>query len=186
MQGRTPTVAKGQHPVPLTPLWCSWQQHGHMHGEEPHGIMSFRIWRHLVRHPAPTPNDASAPHRGLGGLSRANASASGVCMVGQDSPGRRTVTQRGRVARSSTLNYQTAHLYPVSQCLTCHNKIQNPNFQTWKEKLCPFPTKYYYWGLFSSPRNPKSFQDSLSYRILRDMHKALNINKNKTNHTVWL
>ena len=35
------------------------------------------------------------------------------------------------------------------------------------------------WALFSSPRNSKSFQDSLSHRILRHMHEALNINKIK-------
>ena len=34
-------------------------------------------------------------------------------------------------------------------------------------------------ALFSSPQNPKSFQDSLSHRILRHMHEALNIDKNK-------
>jgi len=35
------------------------------------------------------------------------------------------------------------------------------------------------WALFSSPRNSKTFQDSLSHRILRHMHEALNINKIK-------
>jgi hypothetical protein len=35
------------------------------------------------------------------------------------------------------------------------------------------------WNLFSSPRNSKSFQDSLSHRILRHIHEALNIDKNK-------
>jgi len=34
-------------------------------------------------------------------------------------------------------------------------------------------------ALFSSSRNPKSFQDSLSHRILRHIHEALNINENK-------
>ena len=34
-------------------------------------------------------------------------------------------------------------------------------------------------ALFSSLRNPKSFQDSLSHRILRHMHEALNIDENK-------
>jgi len=34
-------------------------------------------------------------------------------------------------------------------------------------------------ALFSSPRNSKSFQYSLSHRILRHMHEALNIHKNK-------
>jgi hypothetical protein len=34
-------------------------------------------------------------------------------------------------------------------------------------------------ALFSSTRNPKRFQDSLSHQILRHMHKALNIDENK-------
>jgi hypothetical protein len=34
-------------------------------------------------------------------------------------------------------------------------------------------------ALFTSPRNPKSFQDSPSHRILRHMHEALNIDENK-------
>jgi hypothetical protein len=32
-------------------------------------------------------------------------------------------------------------------------------------------------ALFSSPQNLKTFQDSLSHRILRHMHRALNIDK---------
>ena len=36
-----------------------------------------------------------------------------------------------------------------------------------------------YLGLFSSHQKPKTFQDSSSHRILRHMHGALNINKNK-------
>ena len=34
-------------------------------------------------------------------------------------------------------------------------------------------------ALFSSPQKAKSFQDSPSHRILRDMHEALNINESK-------
>jgi len=37
----------------------------------------------------------------------------------------------------------------------------------------------FFLALFSSPRNPKSFQNSLSHRILRHMHEALNIDENK-------
>jgi len=33
--------------------------------------------------------------------------------------------------------------------------------------------------LVRSLRNPKSFKDSLSHRILQHMHEALNIDKNK-------
>jgi len=35
------------------------------------------------------------------------------------------------------------------------------------------------WVLFSSPRKPKSFQDSPSHRILWHMHETLNIDENK-------
>jgi hypothetical protein len=35
------------------------------------------------------------------------------------------------------------------------------------------------WALFSSHRNPKFFQDSLSHQILRHMRGALNIDENK-------
>ena len=34
-------------------------------------------------------------------------------------------------------------------------------------------------ALFSSPRNSKIFEDSLSHRILRHMHEILNIDENK-------
>ena len=34
-------------------------------------------------------------------------------------------------------------------------------------------------SLFSSPQKPKTFQDSLSHRILRHMHAVLNIDENK-------
>ena len=36
------------------------------------------------------------------------------------------------------------------------------------------------------PKTIKNFQDSPSHRILRHMHETLNIEKNKTNYTVYL
>jgi len=41
-------------------------------------------------------------------------------------------------------------------------------------------------ALFSSPQTPKTFQDSMSHRILRHMHGALNIDKTKTSCTICL
>jgi len=41
------------------------------------------------------------------------------------------------------------------------------------------PARRTHVGIVSSSRNPKSFQDSLSHRILRHMHEALNIDENK-------
>jgi len=35
------------------------------------------------------------------------------------------------------------------------------------------------YALFSSPKKPKNFQNSTSHRILRHMHRALNIDENK-------
>ena len=124
MQDRAPTIARGQRPVPLT-LLLSWQ-HSHMHGEAPHGITSFTMWwRHPVRHPAPAPNDASAP-LGVGGVaSRRVRVRRMVGAVGQDSPGPDCDSTR-RSRPFFTLNYQTAHLCPVSQSLTCHSKSKIP------------------------------------------------------------
>jgi len=63
--------------------------------------------------------------------------------------------------------------------------VINPVLSTTIYRIFPFVFGFYEIkgtenrALFSSPRNPKNFQDSPSHRILRHMHEALNIDENK-------
>jgi hypothetical protein len=92
---------------------------------------------------APARNDASAPPPGVASRRvRVRAQACGGSRFpGPDGPCDSTLPSRPLF----TLNYQTAHLYPVAA-------NPKPKFPDLKGKLCPFLAKCYYIRT-DSPRN---------------------------------
>ena len=69
---------------------------------------------------------------------------------------------------------KNAHVSKLDYSFTCSRLKSIAPFTFFKMHI---PSMI--WVLFSSPQNPKTFQDSPSHRILRHVHEALNIDENK-------